>query len=323
MLEVPDNLNHFSVRQCPSCGISRARILFNLSSELFCSVNWTYKSKYKEILELPGDLFFPVVKCKNCGFMYSRFLPSDHFLRKLYDEVISADKCLSGSENLPAYSAKLSFLSKLLHLAHPQKVVKALDFGCGIGVSLRLLSALNIEAVGYEPSNYRHIYTSQKGIKVAKELSELKNHGPFQIIICDNVLEHLPHPVKTIDLFSSLSVPGTILFLSVPNFDKKSIKREVKKIKNGEEISMALNPWEHLNYFNIEQLDQMLSKYNFSPIINVNGSNSVNIGLRFEANLLKRLSNGFFSFFRLIKYSFKGKPIRNVNELYYKYQPPP
>ncbi len=310
----------FSVRRCPACGSEKRSTLFKLNAAQFCRANWTYSENYNELLELTGNESFPVDRCVTCGFVYARLLPSQDFLKLVYERVISFSECHAGSENAPGYARRMRYVATLLDLCASKEDLHALDFGCGLGVTLRLLHSVNATVIGYDPSPVRTDSIRAPGVTVLRTLDEIERlQEKFDMVICDNVLEHVPEPLQTIKLIAALCKPGGVLFVSVPAYEDAFIKRQLEAIGKGEMIDMTLNPWEHLNYFNLLTLDRILLNAGFEAVKASKLSENVNIGLRPETTRLNRLKNSLASTVRMIRYIALGDTHRSVEHSFYRY----
>ncbi len=102
-----------------------------------------------------------------------------------------------------------------------QKGAKVLDVGCGTGsVSEVIQKMAGAHLVGIEPDAERAAAASARGINAVQGfLSEtfLKEHGPFDVIVFADVLEHLPNPAEMVLLAKKGLRPGGSIVASVPN----------------------------------------------------------------------------------------------------------
>src|SRR5688572_5530837 len=148
--------SRFSLRNCPACGQEERVPLFDLKGDQFCSPNPTYDRDWANLLKLKETDSFFIDRCSSCQFVYSRFLPDAEFLETVYDKVINFQNCRQYSENGSSYSRRMRYLANLVDLVEGDSPLTALDFGSGLGVTLRLLDAISVKAVGYDPSPVRH-----------------------------------------------------------------------------------------------------------------------------------------------------------------------
>lgn len=308
----------FAVRCCPFCGESRPQILFDLAAAQFCSANWSYSKDYAELLGISAEAAFPVDRCESCGFIYARFLPDPEFLTTVYDRVIVYEKCLEGSENRSSHARRLAYVATLIGLAPAAEPQRALDYGCGLGVSLRILQAASVEAVGYDPSPVRNERVGSFGVLVEDE-QQIEDHGPFEMIVCDNVLEHLAEPAKTLDLLASVCSPEAVIYVSVPSYEARMVEKQLAALNARRAPDMTLNPWEHLNYFTLRHLDRMMQRAGFAPIEASQLPGAVDIGLRPEPRTMARLKNCLGSAARLTRYGVQGRTDRRVEHAFYRF----
>lgn len=309
----------FSIRTCPFCGSEERRALFNLDAYRFCSVNPTYDQDFLKLLQLKETDTFPIDRCEKCEFVYARLLPAPEFLKTVYENVISFPECREHSENNSSYARRMKYTSSLIDLKPVSGSLTALDFGAGLGVTQRLLSAVSVQVVGYDPSPIRAQAVRSNNCVVVDSLEGIELHGPYDLLICDNVLEHVPDPRETVNFLASVCSRDAVVFVSVPSYEESDVERQLRAIKNGQPIDMTLNPWEHLNYFTLRHLDHIFVSNGFVPVKSTEQSGHVNIGLRPETATIDRLKNGLASGIRLARYMTTGAAIRSVESAYYRY----
>ncbi len=140
------------------------------------------------------------------------------------------------------YSGKKHFrrrLDLLLSLIRkPQNCsAEVLDFGCGSGVYLEVLSCLGYRMYGVDssPNMVNECFNRISPLKVCRvELIDgLDFHGDylshvFDCIICLAVLEYLDRPKNLLERLTSAVCPGGDIILSVPN--RQSILRKLEKV---------------------------------------------------------------------------------------------
>jgi len=313
----PDSLR---VRPCPLCGWPGGRTVFDLEAEEFCRVNWTYSRDYRSILGLPTPAHFPIDQCAACGFLFARLLPTPGFLRTVYEKVIQSEECRQGSENGASYSRRLRYVATLIALteAFGKTAARALDFGAGLGVTLRILEACGLEAWGLDPSPSRQSYALGAGSHVAAAVDEIRASGPFDLLVCDNVLEHLPDPRGAIGTLGKLLAPGAVAFVSVPDYGPAMLGRQLTAHRLGRPLDMTLNPWEHLSYFTAHHLDSVLADAGLRRLPASDIDAPVNIGLRPERSRMRRFKNAAASLLRLGRYATTGRAAETTEAAFYR-----
>ena len=91
-----------------------------------------------------------------------------------------------------------------------------LDFGCGTGGLLEILSPKSSQAWGLEPNNLHRNNAVSRGVQVVENKSELPGDG-FDIITLFHVFEHLADPVGMGTMLKGLLRPGGTLLVEVPH----------------------------------------------------------------------------------------------------------
>jgi len=98
---------------------------------------------------------------------------------------------------------------------------RVLDVGCGTGsVSEVICKTVRVKLVGIEPDAERAALARARGLEAFQGfLSEsfLKEHGPFDVIVFADVLEHLSDPAEMVLLAKKGLRPGGSIIASVPN----------------------------------------------------------------------------------------------------------
>lgn len=90
-------------------------------------------------------------------------------------------------------------LGKLLNEMTPLAGERALVVGCGSGYSAAVLQAMGLGVVGLESSAELAGRARKLGIEVADGALEdgLKSKGPFDLILIDGAVEHIPETIIT------------------------------------------------------------------------------------------------------------------------------
>lgn len=184
-------------RRCFLTNGKAAEILGYMPAGLVVQANPTYRADALTRLGVHSDDEFPIVRAAG-GPILSGWLPSDDFLRTLYDEVIDHSK--TSTDDLWyhrfLWSMADGLLSAFEHMGDWDGSLKLLDFGCGYGVFARLVACRGVIAVGYEPSAPRHVSAEAE---VLNDLQEVSNRGPFDLLVCTEVLEHMAQPREALN----------------------------------------------------------------------------------------------------------------------------
>lgn len=117
---------------------------------------------------------------------------------------------------------RTAYISQMTNLANK----KVVDVGCGGGVLTEAIAKLNAEVTGIDLASEAleiaklHLFESQLEIPYLKtsveDFSESETSN-FDVVVCMEMLEHVPNPQLIIDSCAKLLKPGGWLFVSTIN----------------------------------------------------------------------------------------------------------
>lgn len=142
--------------------------------------------------------------------------------------------------------------------------VRLLDFGCGMGHFLdHCRDVTGWDVVGIEPAESAAAYAKQLGLRIYPTFQQCAaaERNPFDAIVSINVLEHVNEPVEYIRQLRSLSAPGSIIAIVVPN--------DFSELQESAQKALGVDPWwiavpDHINYFNFSTLSRLLAAEGFT-----------------------------------------------------------
>ena len=159
----------------------------------------------------------PVCHCKACGH-YSLF-PTQYQQQKAF-EWDGVDYYLRDNECRWASTGQvLDRLCAAFHKANGIKPTSFLDAGCAIGLSLPMAEARSMRSVGIEPEAKLVKYgREQLGAEIRHGLlKDIDLCGEtFDLVYCEQVLEHVDDPAAFIARLRILLAPGGYLYIGVP-----------------------------------------------------------------------------------------------------------
>jgi 2-polyprenyl-3-methyl-5-hydroxy-6-metoxy-1,4-benzoquinol methylase len=212
------------------------------------------------------DLKINYNKCSKCGtFFLDRIVPVEDAFAKIYgDTQLGEDMFKSSSANsIVDMSRRSRINSNLVSLGVKtfNSNLSLLDYGCGNGWDLSSFSSMKLEKiVGYNKYNYmfpiikKHF---QKNIILTNEKNELYEHGPFDIIRCNSVLEHVPDPNLVISDIYKLLKPNGYAYFSAPSINSNEMKKNCIDVEQAIKVKNLHEG--HLQIWNNNSLS--LSKY--------------------------------------------------------------
>lgn len=103
---------------------------------------------------------------------------------------------------------------------------RVLDVGCSTGYLAAVLAATGCQVVGIEFDEHAAMRARARDVMSAvlvgsvdddDVLARAAEHGPYDAIVCGDVLEHLPHPETTLRALAAQLAPEGRVVVSVPN----------------------------------------------------------------------------------------------------------
>ena len=206
--------------------------------------------------------------CSKCFYECSDLKPSIN-TKSTHDMVHEEDRSI-GLKSL-RQSNFLAILKQMesLCLAEGSSI---LEVGCAHGWFLELANE-KYTAVGIEPD--RHIFekTLTKGLKLRNGYfpDALGDNEVFDIIIFNDVLEHIPDTHKILEAVKNHLACKGFLIVNIPDssgvfYRLSKILQKIKITSPFERLWQAGFPSPHLHYFNSGNLIQICEKHGFEAV---------------------------------------------------------
>jgi len=193
-----------------------------------------------------GDL----VKCRNCGIVFSLRIPSAKELEEHYN----AYPHFSGisQTTIKRYNELLDRFEKY------RLTNRIIDVGCGEGFFLDEARKRGWKVYGTECVPHYIPVCESKGITMNEGILDINNYqsGSFDIVTSFEVIEHLNYPAEEIGNFRYLLRTGGLLYLTTPNFN--SLSRRIQ----GKSWSVIYYP-DHLCYFSPASIEYAMKTNGF------------------------------------------------------------
>lgn len=201
---------------------------------------------------------FVIVKCNNCGFLFTNPRPSIQNIAKFYDssEYISHSNTNKGIKTMLYNLVRIRMTKKKLKLIDRYSDKKnILDYGCGTGYFLNKAKKDGWLVKGYEPNeNALNKIPSYIKPDIISSHSELEDFKKFNVITLWHVLEHIHHLNETFELLKSKVKKKGFVFIAVPNH-KSWDANYYKKYWAGYDLPR------HLYHFNPETMNKFARKH--------------------------------------------------------------
>jgi SAM-dependent methyltransferase len=211
---------------------------------------------------------YDVIDCRSCGFRHINPLFSDEDLRKFYNgefyEKERADYFTHAEEDKEWWMLRYHHYFETLEQHAPGR--RLLDIGSGPGYFLEAGRDCGWQVLGFEPSSVAADYTRARGIDVVNDyfsVGKAREHGTFDVISLNLVLEHLRDPIGLIAEAGRMLSSGGLLFVISPN-DFNPLQMVLWR-------NLGFKPWwvvprHHLNYFDPASAQKFFTARGFETI---------------------------------------------------------
>lgn len=193
-----------------------------------------------------------LVKCKHCGLVFMRQIPSAQDLQTHYGSYSY------GREHYLSPLTILSYNNLLDEFEKFRKTNKILDIGCGLGFFLGEAKKRGWEVHGTEFSEMAVNRCKEKGFAVehSKLEVEMFRDDDFDVITSFEVIEHINDPVEELEKIHLLLRQGGLFYCTTPNFN--ALLRYYLK----EKYNIIGYP-EHLTYYTKKTLNKVVTARGF------------------------------------------------------------
>jgi 2-polyprenyl-3-methyl-5-hydroxy-6-metoxy-1,4-benzoquinol methylase len=190
-------------------------------------------------------------KCKSCGFVFSKKIPTQQELITHYQDY-GRDDYLSPI-TIKRYHELLDEFEKF------RKTNRLIDVGCGIGYFLEEAKKRGWEVYGTEYTVEAIQICEAKGVEMHQGPLDTANYDQeFDVITSFEVLEHINNPQEEMSYFNQILRTGGLVYCTTPNFDSFS-RRKLKGSWNN-----ICYP-EHLSYYTASTMKKLLLENSLIP----------------------------------------------------------
>ena len=208
---------------------------------------------------------FQVVKCLNCGLVYTNPQPDINTVKAHYQEAYYREWIDSQMDRrIHMWKKRLNDIQKI------KPAGKLLDVGCGIGTFLDLAKDYEYNVQGTEISEFGARHATQKSdldvfLGDIAEANFPSDH--FDIVTLWHSLEHVPNPTAHLQEINRILKADGLLVIAVPNVHNIFMRviyllGRRKKLKL---FALDAKEW-HFYFFSLQTLSALLNKTGFFPL---------------------------------------------------------
>jgi 2-polyprenyl-3-methyl-5-hydroxy-6-metoxy-1,4-benzoquinol methylase len=214
---------------------------------------------------ISNEIFY-LVKCIQCGFLYTDRPPGQQEIGKYYqssDYISHTDSKQGLFNQVYQFVRNISLQHKfnLLKSSTHQKKGNLLDYGCGTGAFLKFVQDKGWSSMGMEPDDGAREKASLLLGSPVSSPSQLKKlpSNSFDAITLWHVLEHVHDLHETLELFKRLLKQSGVLVIAVPNHSSWDA-RYYKQYWAAHDVPR------HLYHFTPETIHRLLIDKGFSKV---------------------------------------------------------
>lgn len=206
---------------------------------------------------------YDLARCQNCGVLWDARPPS---AKKQFEEDYFISKDIKDGYTNYTEGMKvnrLTFTERLKRIIKKTgKTGKLLDVGCALGDCL--IEAKNLgwkNPCGIDPSYYACKISKKRAVNVKKGTLRNVDLKPnyFDIILYQDVIEHINDPLEELSIIHRILKPGGWLFIVTPDIDSWWAKILRSRWYH-------YRPGDHVIYFSRKSLVTVLKRANFTNL---------------------------------------------------------
>jgi SAM-dependent methyltransferase len=190
-------------------------------------------------------------ECRECGHWWHSPVPDQADLIALYEAgspfVLGPGALESYRGDKPEDSFERFVVSALAPATSRGRAPRYLEIGSGGGRLLRRFQELGYDAHGVEPSQW------VPDPRVYRRLEEVPVEGGFDVIVLQDVLEHVVDPLALMRQLRGMALDSARLFASFPCSESRPARRFLTRWS-------MVRPYGHVNYFSRESTRRLCAR---------------------------------------------------------------
>jgi 2-polyprenyl-3-methyl-5-hydroxy-6-metoxy-1,4-benzoquinol methylase len=191
----------------------------------------------------------------------------------------------------------------------PPAAQRVLDVGCAEGAFSRAVkqhTGAEVWGIEYDPQAAEHAKTAIDRVLVGdanEQIAELPD-SHFDVIICNDVLEHLVDPSATLRALRTKLRPGGVVVASIPNIRFLPALSQVVFRKDFPQEDSGVFDRTHLRFFTRKSIVRMFEGSGFT----VQRIKGINAYMPYYGVLLAVLTFGYFADIFYLQYACVASP---------------
>ena len=256
-------------RACPVCDSMDAKIIMRFTPSLLAEANPSYSLETLQTILYGKEEGLTYSRCHACGMLYCESRWDEEILNKVYSDAINHVK---SREKALVIDKRLSLMRIWMNILRIQKLLgkgkldgfKVIDFGCGWGDLLDIISGIGVDVMGYDEDAAKTGSSRKRRHSIAEDVDQLTAFGPVDVVVMNSVLEHLQNVKESLRLVKRLLKPDGLFVLGVMDYRSRYIRRNIQVLANNlPALTKNLNPIEHVNVYDYDAAVATVEKYEF------------------------------------------------------------
>ncbi|MCL4385565.1 MAG: class I SAM-dependent methyltransferase [Actinobacteria bacterium] len=203
----------------------------------------------KNTININSKEIVSLIECNNCKHWFISPLPNQKYLNNLYkvgsEFVVS--RGYKGREK-PEDTEIKKYVSRFIKYKPNLSELNFLEIGVGPGYYFNYFEKNTKLSYGVDPCSYK-----PENPNIVEDISLIPENLKFDIILIQDVLEHLENPTDMLSIIKKLANENAILSCGFPNKDCLTAKKMKEKWR-------MVMPIGHLHYFSKKSVNIMLEK---------------------------------------------------------------
>lgn len=212
-------------------------------------------------------------KTHDLGFIEAAPKPTQEELNKFYEKQYYQNTHGNYEKNYPdqelEYFKNNALLKSVSALKINNNLRKIIDIGCGEGFTASYFLSIGWEVIANDYSDHgikkfnSHLLSNFQKCDINSFIDSLNLRDEPALINLSHVLEHVVHPIDTLNKINSIMNEGSVICCNVPN-DYSGLQELL--VKENKTKNTWFNPPEHLSYFNNSNIEDLFEHCGFKVV---------------------------------------------------------